>query len=121
MVLMLVFGLNPAVVLNSAMWGQMDSFFTLFMVLSLICVYKNKLYLGAFLYAVCILIKPQGLIIAPLYLGAYLYKTDLKVTAKSIGIGLAALFLCALPFTEGLFLWLLKSILPPSPRTRMQR
>lgn len=105
--LMLVFGLNPAVVLNSAMWGQMDSFFTLFMVLSLICVYKNKLYLGAFLYAVCILIKPQGLIIAPLYLGAYLYKTDLKVTAKSIGIGLAALFLCALPFTEGFnFLWL---------------
>ncbi|MDR0405326.1 MAG: phospholipid carrier-dependent glycosyltransferase, partial [Clostridiales bacterium] len=117
---------NPAVFVNSALWGQIDAFFTLFMVLSLLCVYFGqaarregepsasrravKFYcLGAVLYTVCALVKPQAFLIAPVYLCAYIETRDWKMIAKSALLSLVTVLLTALPFTRGWnFLWLIE-------------
>ena len=99
--------ISPMMLLNSTFWGQIDSFFTIVLVASVYMVYGEKYSCGAFLYALAALIKPQAFIIAPLYLCAYFETKDFKMIGKSAAIGLATIFVAALPFTRGFnFLWL---------------
>ncbi|MCL2618676.1 MAG: hypothetical protein FWD98_06450, partial [Defluviitaleaceae bacterium] len=63
---------NPVIILNSAVWGQVDSVFVLPILLSLVGLTRRN-YLAAYLlYAAAILIKPQALIFAPVYLFSFL-------------------------------------------------
>lgn len=66
----LLFLLNPAVILNSAIWGQVDSVFTFFVLLSLYLAYKKKYYISYFVFAAAAFIKPQSLFYAPILLFA---------------------------------------------------
>lgn len=106
-VLALIFALNPMAILNSSWWGQVDSVFTLFAVIALICLYKNKCELSAVFYAIALLIKPQALIIFPVYL-FYIYeliKTQrlkgIKTTVISALCGAAVFFALVIPFSGG--------------------
>lgn len=98
---------NPALFFNSSVWGQIDSFFTLSMVLTLYCLEKDKYLLGAFAFAIGLLIKPQAIMFLPVVGLAYFYALfkkggALKAAANMIGalaIGAAVIFLGALPFT----------------------
>ncbi len=100
--------LSPVIVLVSSLWGQIDSLFTLAMIASLLFIYRRKFVSGALLFAVCLLIKPQVLLIAPVYLCAYFGEKNLKMIGKSILTGLAAVFVAALPFTANFnFMWLI--------------
>ena len=56
------FMLNPSVVINSATWGQVDSVFTLFIVLLCFFITEKKLPWAYFIFAISILMKPQALI-----------------------------------------------------------
>lgn len=59
---------NPAVLINSSIWGQVDAVYTLVGVLSIYLLTKKN-YLPAFLlFALNITIKPQALILTPIYL-----------------------------------------------------
>ncbi len=60
--------LNPAVILNSAVWGQTDSVLTL--AISLMCLFlvKQRLPLSWLAFFVGLLIKPQMLLFAPILL-----------------------------------------------------
>ncbi len=107
LVLSSLVALSPVIILVSALWGQIDSVFTLFMLLSLIFVYRKKYYTGAFLYAVCMVIKPQAFLIAPVYMCAYISEKNPKMLAKSLIIGISTVLLAALPFTQNFnFMWL---------------
>ncbi len=64
----LFFSLNPAIFINSAVWGQVDSIFTLCVVLVCYLVSENKLPLSYFVFALGILIKPQTLVFTPVIL-----------------------------------------------------
>lgn len=63
-----VYLFNPAVIINSASWGQVDSVLILFMVLAIYYFIKRKYALGVFSYLAGLLIKPQALIFAPIML-----------------------------------------------------
>jgi len=59
---------NPAIILVSSVWGQVESVFVLLLMLSLILVKRKELLFGYILFGIAILTKPQSLFIAPVYL-----------------------------------------------------
>lgn len=61
---------NPAIILNSAVWGQVDSIFTLCVIFACYFVTVKKLPASYFIFALGILIKPQTLIFTPVILFA---------------------------------------------------
>ena len=65
-----IFLFTPASFLDSAIWGQVDSVFTLFVVLMCYFATEKKLPLAYFAFAIGILIKPQTLIFGPVLLFA---------------------------------------------------
>ena len=98
--------LNPAVILNSSLWGQVDSVYTLFVILMLYMLSEKKLIISYFIFAICIFIKPQAFMFFPLVIygiieNVFLVKFDIKVFLKNLFFGLLAigmLFLLSLPF-----------------------
>ena len=60
-----IFLITPAVILDGAVWAQVDSVFTLCIVLMCYLVTEKKLIPSYFAFAVGILIKPQSLIFTP--------------------------------------------------------
>lgn len=98
--------LNPAVILNSAVWGQIDSLYTLFILLICLCLVRGRTVPAYFLFCTGILIKPQLLFVAPvLFLGVlehvFLRKFSLHRLFYNLGGGLLALsaaLLLILPF-----------------------
>lgn len=73
--LVFMFAANPAVYLNSAVWGQVDSIFTLATLICLYLVSEGKLILSFYVFAVAILIKPQALFYTPILLFAMAEET----------------------------------------------
>ncbi|MFC5531731.1 phospholipid carrier-dependent glycosyltransferase [Cohnella yongneupensis] len=57
---------NPMLLVASTLWGQIDSIFTLFVVLCVIALAKGRTTSAAAWLAVAILIKPQALVFVPL-------------------------------------------------------
>lgn len=104
-----VYALSPAILLNSAIWGQVDSVFTLFVVGMCYLVTEKKLIPAYYVFAVGILIKPQTLIFTPVLIygildQVILHDFDWKRFNKNLAWGLGAIamiFLFALPFGIG--------------------
>ena len=96
---------HPAVLTNSALWGQVDAVFTLLVIL--VCIlFSKSIYIPTyFLYGFGILLKPQVLFFAPLILCAlaeygFRVKNIKKILTNILG-GLGAIvmsFLLVLPF-----------------------
>lgn len=63
-----VYLLTPAIILDGAVWGQVDSVFTLFVVLTCYFVSQKKLPFAYFSFVIGTLIKPQTLVFAPIIL-----------------------------------------------------
>lgn len=66
--LCLTYLLNPAVILNSSVWGQVDSVFTLMVVLMCLYLMKGKLFPAYIVFGIGILLKPQTLVFTPVLL-----------------------------------------------------
>lgn len=60
-----IFLFTPVIFVDSAIWAQVDSVFTLFIVLMCYLVTEKKLIPAYFVFAIGILIKPQSLIFTP--------------------------------------------------------
>lgn len=60
--------LNPAVFINSSMWGQVDSVFTLTIVIICLLLSKGKTIPAYYVFAIGVLLKPQTLVFTPLLL-----------------------------------------------------
>ncbi len=61
---------NPVIILNSSVWGQVDSIYTLAIIYMCLCLVHRKMYSAYITFAVGILIKPQTLMFAPVLLAA---------------------------------------------------
>jgi multisubunit Na+/H+ antiporter MnhC subunit len=57
---------NPLVIFNSAVWAQIDSTFTLAMLLALVLALRERPFAAVLSYVVAFLIKPQAIALAPL-------------------------------------------------------
>ena len=59
---------QPVVILNSAIWGQVDSLLALCVVYMCICLMKQKLSRAYFIFILGVLIKPQMVMFTPVLL-----------------------------------------------------
>src|SRR5690242_3059888 len=98
-----LYAFNPAVILNSAVWGQVDSVLTLPILLGVILLEKRPAAAGA-AFAAALLIKPQALIFAPLpllWFAIRCLRRERHVTADLLmfsGTAIALFCLVILPF-----------------------
>lgn len=69
---------NPAVILNSSLWGQVDSVFTLCLACMVLCLVKGRLMLSYVAFFAALLIKPQALFLAPILLLGFVNQVLLK-------------------------------------------
>ena len=97
---------NPAVILNSVVWGQVDSILTLAVIALCILLLDRKIVPAAFVFVAGLLFKPQMLIFTPLLLyGIYEYEILGFVNWKKFFtdlagglLAIACLFLGMMPF-----------------------
>ncbi len=97
---------NPAVLLNSVIWGQIDSILTLFIVLLCLFSMKGHTVKACFIFVFGMLLKPQMLVFAPILLyGLYeheiIHFTSWKRFFLRVSGGfcsLLTLFLAMVPF-----------------------
>jgi dolichyl-phosphate-mannose-protein mannosyltransferase len=100
---------NPATLLNSAVWGQVDAFFMLFIFGYLYLLTQGKLSKSAAMLAIALLIKPQALLFGPFLLIRLIQRKSLKASLSTVSSGIGAFILGALPFCIGNgFMWLPK-------------
>ena len=95
----------PAVFVNSAQWGQADSFCTAILLSSALLLYGEKWVPSGLLYGLAVICKPQMLAFAPMYIFFCVKRR------KWVGLGVgvvcavgAALFVAA-PFTKNFDYW----------------
>ncbi len=90
--------LNPVFIFNSAIWGQIDGFLTLFLLLAVINLEKGKLIYSSFLLGISFLIKPQTIFIAPAILLHLITTFKLKNLLKITIPGLIIILVLSAPF-----------------------
>lgn len=59
---------NPVILLNSAVWGQVDSVFTLTLLLMCLCLVRERLFPACLAFCAGLLLKPQMLLFSPILL-----------------------------------------------------
>ncbi len=64
-VLAIVYAVLPTAILNSAIWGQVDSVLVLFMLLTFALIDNDKFGMSVITYFVGLLFKPQAILFAP--------------------------------------------------------
>ncbi len=98
LILCCLFLFNPVVILDSAVWGQVESYGILFTMITAICFYYKKPALGTFFFTIGLMMKLQNIIYIPLiYVFIFRY-FDFKALVRSIASSVAAFVLIILPF-----------------------
>ena len=95
---------NPASILNSAAWGQMDSALCLLLLGVALCAVRGRWKTALPLYVVAVLVKPQALMLGPLGLTYIVLSwirnpSSRKKILIGAGISVLALIACVLPFS----------------------
>ncbi len=104
-----LYAFNPAVLINGAVWGQVDSVLAMLLILCAIYAMQEHWSAALPIYFVSILVKPQALLFAPVA-GIWLLMSLFGATGKSfreqwkgvllgIGIGLVAAAAIVVPFS----------------------
>ncbi|AAK78334.1 Gpi18-like mannosyltransferase [Clostridium acetobutylicum] len=99
---------NPAILINSTLWGQADSFFTLLVILAVYFISEDKIVPSSIFFALSVLMKPQGIIFLPLVLFWYIKNKNLKSIFKSIASGFITTIIVLAPFSisKGNITWI---------------
>jgi len=100
---------NPAVLLISSVWGQVESVFLLPLFISLVFLRRQRLLAAYVLYGVAILIKPQSLFLGPVYLYSAIDHwrragfawPELKRLGLYILVAVCGMLAMAFPFAQG--------------------
>jgi Gpi18-like mannosyltransferase len=93
-----LYAFNPAVIFNTAIWGQYDAVYTFFLVLSLMLALRNNPKFSAAVFALAILTKPQGIALAPLLIYLIFRKNGIKSLLISVAVFATTVFAVILPF-----------------------
>ena len=106
LLLSMLYAFNPAVLLNSVVWGQVDSILVFLVLLFCLAMTEGKTIPAYFIFAAGVLLKPQMLVFAPLLLyGIYEFEflkfTNWRSFLMHLAGGICAigcLLLAMLPF-----------------------
>lgn len=100
---------NPAVFINSTFWGQVDSFFTLFVVAAFMLLYNKNTGWASMLLTAAVLMKPQGIIYLPVLFFELVRMRQVKPWLIAAGSAILTALIVAVPFSIGQDpSWLLK-------------
>ncbi|MFA6309459.1 MAG: glycosyltransferase family 39 protein [Clostridia bacterium] len=99
-----VYAFNPIVFLDSTIWGQVDSFFTMIVVGALILLMKKNIKWATVLFVVAVLMKPQGVFFFPvivfeLVMVVLIKQKNIKEFLLSVLYGIGTVLVIILPFT----------------------
>ncbi|NIK76929.1 Gpi18-like mannosyltransferase/predicted membrane-bound dolichyl-phosphate-mannose-protein mannosyltransferase [Paenibacillus castaneae] len=97
----IIFLFNPAIIVDSAAWGQVDSIFALVLVLSIHGLSENKIERASVWFAIAALIKPQAFIFMPVLLLWFIYRRAWKQIPVSAFYGFTTFIVLALPYFWG--------------------
>lgn len=91
--------LNPAVIFNSSVWGQIDGIFTFFLIFSsYLLTERESIFKSSFFSSLGILVKPHSLILLPVSLIWSFKNYPQKKFYKSVVLGILMFILFSLPF-----------------------
>ena len=90
---------NPAVLINSTIWGQVDSFFTLIVLSAVVMLAEHKIGWAAALFAAAVMMKPQGIIFLPVLFFELIRQKSLINWLKVILSALSTAAVIILPFS----------------------
>ncbi len=95
-----LYTLNPVVVFDGSVWGQIDGILTFFLFLSAyFIIEKRNLVASIFFWSIAFLIKPQSIAVAPVFLlVALLRKFNLREIFLGAFTGIMTLILLSWPF-----------------------
>ena len=95
-----LYTLNPVVIFDGSVWGQIDGILTLFLFLSAYFLIEKKSFvLSVFFWSIAFLVKPQAVAILPvLLLAVILKKFKWKEIFIAGAVGIFTLFGLSLPF-----------------------
>ncbi|MGQ9623558.1 MAG: hypothetical protein ACUVTO_09075 [Candidatus Caldatribacteriaceae bacterium] len=93
------FALNPAIILDSALWGQVDSIFVFPLFVGVLLLIEGKPELSSLFFALSILVKPQALVFTPLWLFTFFERKSLTIFLRSLLVGIGTLLVLSLPFS----------------------
>lgn len=101
--------INPAVILNSSLWGQVDTVYTILIALMVYLVSQSQMIKSYFVFALCVFIKPQAFIFTPIIIygiieNVFLPNFNREAFIKNLLYGLGAIammFVISLPFGIG--------------------
>lgn len=94
-----IYTFMPAVLLDSTVWGQVDSFFTMIIVAALIVLIEKKLNYAVVLFTIAVLMKPQGIFFLPIILFELIKRRSLKDLINTFIYGSVTAILIILPFS----------------------
>jgi Gpi18-like mannosyltransferase len=92
------YAFNPAVLIDSAVWGQVDSILVLLVISAIYLIYTDKLELSAVVLAAAVMVKPQGIFFLPILLFELIRKGSLKRFFTTAAYGIITAFIIILPF-----------------------
>ena len=93
-----IYVFNPAVILDSTVWGQVDSFLVMFLALGFLLLSSKRPALAGLPLAAAVLTKPQGLIFLPVVFFELLKRKDWKLLLKTAVYGIVSGIVIILPF-----------------------
>jgi dolichyl-phosphate-mannose-protein mannosyltransferase len=93
-----LYAFNPAIIFNTAVWGQFDAIYTFLLVISLMLSLASKPELSAVTFTLGLLTKPQSIALLPLIAFLIFKKNGWRRLLTSILAGAATLFVVIIPF-----------------------
>ena len=90
---------NPAVIIDSTLWGQVDSVFTLLIVISIYLITEGKIVASSILLSASILMKPQGIIFMPVLFFELVRQKNIRKFIISAVSGIVTAVIIVLPFS----------------------
>nr|WP_148228106.1 hypothetical protein [Syntrophobotulus glycolicus] len=90
---------NPAVWINSSLWGQVDSFFTLLIVAAVYLLTEKKLGFSAVFFTAAVLMKPQGIIFLPVLFFELVRTKKMGDILKAMVSAIITALIIILPFS----------------------
>jgi len=93
------YALHPAAIYDSAVWGQTDAIFTLFLLGAIIAWIRGRPIIAIAIYMLALLVKVQAVLLLPLFGLLLLHKPRLLLRATLIS--LLIFELCLIPFMIG--------------------
>ena len=93
-----LYAFNPATIFNTSIWGQFDSIYTFFLLLTLVLILDSKTEYSVIAYTVAILCKPQSIALAPLIAYLIAKEKGWKGVATSALITAATILILIAPF-----------------------